>query len=117
MTRSPRGRVVALSSESSLVELLDTLLADSNDYDVFVVESLPRGYSRIKQVRPDLIVLFMTIDDVPGCQLLSMLALDREVSGIPIVPFVTTPGSRLDEEVTTKVPRRSSREVLATHVH
>jgi hypothetical protein len=89
MAHSPRSVVVAVSEDSRRAELLEALLGDSNDFDVFFMEPLAHGYSRIKQLRPDLIVISMATDDSAACQLLSMLAIDREVSGIPIVPFVS----------------------------
>jgi hypothetical protein len=49
------------------------------------VESIERGYSRIKQIVPDSIVVFVGIDDVPACQLLAMLKLDRETCTIPLL--------------------------------
>jgi hypothetical protein len=53
------------------------------------VESFLRGYSRIKESRPNLVIVFATIDDPGACQLLSMLTMDRDVNGIPIVACVT----------------------------
>jgi hypothetical protein len=74
-------------------------LADDNDDDVVVVESIARGYSCIKQVVPDLIVVLLEIDDVAACRLLSMLTSDREMSGIPVVTFTTGRRARELEEI------------------
>jgi CheY-like chemotaxis protein len=49
------------------------------------MESFDGGYSRIKQLTPDLIIMFVEMDDVAGCQLLSMLAFDKQLAGIPLV--------------------------------
>ena len=48
--------VVAVSRNPERAALLDPLLVDANDYDVIVLGSLTHGYSRIKQVQPDLIL-------------------------------------------------------------
>ncbi len=71
----------------------------TNDYDVIVVESIACGYSRIKQVTPDLVVL-LEIDDFAACQLLSMLKVDRDVSRIPVVTCATrSKESELEDEI------------------
>ena len=59
------------------------------DHDVVLVEPTSHAYSHIKHIRPDLVILCMASDDSAGCQLLSMLTLDRETSRIPVVTHVT----------------------------
>ena len=75
--------IVAVSGNPNREELVDALLADASCYDVIFVESIARGYSRIKELAPDLIVLLLDFDDVPGWQLLSMLKADADVADIP----------------------------------
>ena len=53
-----------------------------------LVEPTSHAYSHIKHIRPDLVILCMASDDSAGCQLLSMLTLDRETSRIPVVTHV-----------------------------
>ena len=89
MSTSP-STVVAVSNDALRPELLDRLFVDDNDYDVIVVESIERAYSRIRQVQPHAVVVFMNIDDVDACQLLSMLHMDHELRGISVVPLTTT---------------------------
>ena len=90
MTTSPLS-VVAVSNDALRPELLDRLLIDDNDFNVIVVESIEGAYSRITQAQPDVVVVFMNIDDVDGCQLLSMLHLDRGLRGISVVTCATRP--------------------------
>jgi len=78
MSHPPRS-IVALSRDPERAELLDAL-ADAGDYDVIFVESVAHGYSRIKQVMPDLIIVYVDIEDVAVCQLLSMLSIDDDLS-------------------------------------
>ncbi len=81
------------------VEHLCDLLVDASNFDVIVMESIAGAYSRIKQVTPDFVVVLMTIDDVAGCQLLSMLKIDRDLSGIPLVICATQGGeSELEDD-------------------
>ncbi len=90
MSTSPSS-VVAVSNDALRPELLDRLFVDDNDYDVIVVESIERAYSRIRQVQPTAVVVFMNIDDVDACRLLSMLHLDHELRGISVVPLTASP--------------------------
>jgi DNA-binding NarL/FixJ family response regulator len=90
MTTSPLS-VVAVSNDALRPELLDRLLSDDNDFNVIVVESIERAYSRIRQVHPAAVVVFMNIDDVEACQLLSMLQIDRELRGMSVLSCTTSP--------------------------
>jgi DNA-binding NarL/FixJ family response regulator len=90
MNRSPLS-VVAVSNDALRPELLDRLLVDDNDCDVIVIESIAGGYSRIRELQPHVVVLFMEIDDVDGCQLLSMLHTDRALRGTSVVTCTTGP--------------------------
>ena len=47
-------------------------------------------------MKPNLVVLCVRIDDADGFQVLSMLTLDEETRGIPVITFTTQ--SRHDEE-------------------
>jgi hypothetical protein len=60
----PLRSVVVVGGQQQRIENLCDLLVDSNDYDVIVMESIARGYSRIKQVTPDFVIVLMKIDDV-----------------------------------------------------
>jgi DNA-binding response OmpR family regulator len=116
MTRSCR-RVVAVSGHPQRAELLDALLIDANEYDVVFVESIVHGYSRIKQEMPDLIIVYCAIDDVDACRLLSMLQIDGDVSGTPVV---TCAGRREEpefDEIIAELDRNSSRQRLVLQMH
>jgi PleD family two-component response regulator len=87
-----------LSSGSSIVvicrgprreELMDELLADPRDFDMTFVESIARGFARIRELRPDLVVVFTAVNDDDSFHLLSMLAIDRETRGIPVVTYAS----------------------------
>jgi len=111
MTRSRRSSVVAVSGDSRRAELLEVLSADPHDFDVVFVESIARGYARIKELRPDIVIIFMAIDDVAACQLLSLLSLDRSVSGIPVVMCITGRSSAIVEPIHPGIETMLSRDL------
>jgi CheY-like chemotaxis protein len=88
---TPSLKVVAVSDDALRSELLDALLVDESDLNVVVVESIPHAYSRIRQIKPDVVVVYMGHDDLSACQLLSMLKIDRTLRGIPVVTCATGP--------------------------
>ena len=89
MTNRPLRSVVAVSGDPQRAELMDMLLADANLRDIVFVESIARGYSRIKELTPDVVVVLLGDDAAPACQLLSMLNMDRDTSHIPVVTWMT----------------------------
>src|SRR5262245_49109912 len=82
-------KIVAVSNEQCRPELMTALVPDDAGCDVVYVESIERGYSRIKHIVPDSIVVLVGIDDVPACQLLSMLKLDGDTCAIPLYAVMT----------------------------
>ena len=96
----PALSIVAVSNDALRPELLDRLLVDDNNINVIVVESIERAYSRIRQLQPDVVVVFMNIDDADACQLLSMLHSDRRLRGVNVVTCTTGP----DVGATHRVP-------------
>ena len=53
--------------------------------DVVFMASMAHGYSQVRSVSPDLVVLCLSADDEAGYRVLSMLKLDSQTSGIPVV--------------------------------
>ena len=90
MSRSPLS-VLAVSNDALRSELIAKLMVDDNNCDVIVVESIRRAYSRIREVHPNIVVLFMEIDDVDACHLLSMLSMDRALRSVCVVTCTTGP--------------------------
>src|SRR6476660_9180137 len=82
--KSAPQQVVVVSKQSQINGLLETVL-DAGQYDVVFVESTDHAYSHIKRLSPNLIIVCLDIDDIEGFQVLSMLKLDGETRGIPVV--------------------------------
>jgi CheY-like chemotaxis protein len=93
-------QVVVVSKESQVNGLLETVL-DAGQYDVVFVESTEHAYSHIKRLSPNLIIVCLDIDDLAGFQVLSMLKLDNETKGIPVV---TCSVSARDEDIRDETP-------------
>ncbi len=82
--RTASQQVVVVSKQSQLNGLLETVL-DAGHYDVVFMESTDHAYSHIKRLTPHLIIVCLDIDDLDGFQVLSMLKLDPDTRGIPVV--------------------------------
>jgi two-component system phosphate regulon response regulator PhoB len=84
----PVQRVVVVNGNTDVMELLEGML-DAGRYDMVFVESSERAYTRIKQTRPNLIILCTRIDRLDGFQLLTMLKLDTDTCDIPVLTYTT----------------------------
>jgi PleD family two-component response regulator len=90
-------RVVIVNGSPEMLEMLEAVL-DAGHYDVVFVESSQHAYSQIKRVQPNLVVLCVRTDDADGFQVLTMLKLDEETRGIPVVTYTAeSDGDRSDE--------------------
>jgi len=112
-TRAPMAgksaqQVVVVSKQSHLNGLLETVL-DAGQYDVVFVESTEHAYSHIKRLSPHLIIVCLDIDDIDGFQVLSMLKLDSETKGIPVVTCTVTS----DDDVAPDEPAEPPDDVFS----
>jgi PleD family two-component response regulator len=79
-------KVVIVNGSPEMLDMLESVL-DAGHYDVVFVESSEHAYSQIKRVQPNLVVLCVRIDDADGFQVLSMLKLDKDTRGIPVLTY------------------------------
>jgi PleD family two-component response regulator len=79
-------KVVVVNGSHEILELLESVL-DAGHYDVVFVAESERAFTQIKQNRPNLVILCITIDDPISFQVLSMLKLDKDTEHIPILTY------------------------------
>ena len=87
-TTAASQKVVIVNGHPDILGLLETAL-DAGHYDVVFVEDSDHAYSQIKRVMPNLVILCVRIEDPDGFQVLSMLKLDEETRGIPVLTYTT----------------------------
>jgi PleD family two-component response regulator len=91
-------KVVIVNGSADVLDLLETALA-AGHYDVVFVESAEHAYSQIKRVKPHLVILCVSVENLDGLQVLSMLKLDDETRDIPVLTYTTErEGQDADEE-------------------
>ena len=90
-------KVVIVNGSPEMLETLETVL-DAGHYDVVFVESSEHAYSQIKRVQPNLVVLCVRTDEADGFQVLSMLKLDAETRGIPVLTYTSEHNGEQSEE-------------------
>ena len=61
---------------------------DGRAYDVEFVDADDEPYATIAALKPDIIVVSLELGDEAGFQLLTMLRLDPETAGIPVLSYV-----------------------------
>jgi PleD family two-component response regulator len=79
-------KVVIVNGNAEILDLFETVL-EARHYDIVFVESSERAYSQIKRVQPNLVILCVRIDDDQTFRVLSMLKLDEETRGIPVLTY------------------------------
>ena len=67
-------------------------------FSPMLLSPLSQAYAQIKRWHPSLIVICTNLDDVEGCQLLTMLTVDPDTRRIPVL-ILTTPDDPEDWEV------------------
>src|SRR5436189_2661113 len=96
-------KVVIVNGSTEILELLESVL-EAGHYDIVFVESSEHAYSQIKRVKPNLVILCVRIEDLDGFQVLSMLKLDDETRGIPVLTYTTEYEGQLPEEKSASEP-------------
>jgi len=115
--RRPIRCVVAVGGDPQRASLVDALMAEEALRDVVWVESIACGYSRIKQLVPDVVVLLLDEDAEPGCQLLSMLKMDDDTCLIPVVTWLMRREVDEFEDLLAQVGQDSPLHALAMRMH
>jgi PleD family two-component response regulator len=101
-------KVVIVNGSAAVLELVETVL-EAGHYDVVFVESSAHAYSQIKRVLPNLVILCVHVDDHEALQVLSMLKLDDETRGIPVLTYATEQDDPQSEE---EAPDTSAAEMF-----
>jgi PleD family two-component response regulator len=83
---TPAQKVVVVNGNTDVLGMLETVL-DAGRYDMVFVESGDRAYSQIKKVQPHLVILCTRLDQLDGFQLLTMLKLDPDTRGLPVLTY------------------------------
>lgn len=96
---APVQKVVIVNGSTDVLSTLEAVL-EAGRYDMVFVESAKYGYSNIKKVRPNLVILCTSLDELDGFQLLTMLKLDAETRTIPVLTYTMEgDGQDADAEV------------------
>ncbi len=107
-TKGTNGRrltIVAVSDSALRSELLEALTIYDGPCDDIFVEPFSGAYWRIRQVMPDLVIIFTEIDDTSACQLMTLLHTDVDLRRIAVETCATC-----DERTSVHIVRGRDRE-------
>jgi hypothetical protein len=90
-TRATRTAVVVTSHPER--HAFDIVM-DSPDIDVALFETAASAYTRIKEVMPSVVIVYLSFDRATEFLLLTMLKLDRETATIPVWTFADVHDAR-----------------------
>jgi len=83
---TPVQKVVVVDGSLDMLGGLEMML-HARRYQMLFAQSSDLAYSQIKKVRPNLVVLCGGIEELDGSQLLTMLKLDPDTRGIPMLSY------------------------------
>ncbi len=116
--------VLCVDDDLEILQALEALLGDAG-YDVMVAESGERALRVISTVRPDLLLLDVSMTEVDGYQVCATLQQSKELSYLPVV-LLGSPEEGIDtvravalgavECLTKPVPDAELLERVAAHV-
>jgi len=107
---TPVQKVVVVDGNAEVLGMLEAVL-DAGRYDMVFVESSNHAYSQIRKVTPNLVIVCANVELTQGFQLLTMLKLDPETRGIPVLTY-TTEGESEDFEATMSQLAEEEEELL-----
>ena len=85
---TPIRKVVVVNDGSDALGMLDAVL-DAGRYEMVLVESNDHAYSQVKKELPNLVIFCPRVGNIEEFQLLTMLKLDPETRGIPVLADTT----------------------------
>ena len=86
-TTTPVQKVVVVDGGIEMLGGLEAML-HAQRYQMVFAQSNDLAYSQIKKARPNLVVLCGGIEQVESSQLMTMLKLDPDTRGIPLVTYI-----------------------------
>lgn len=84
---APVQKVVVVDGGIEMLGGLEAML-QARRYQMLFAQSSDLAYSQIKKARPNLVVLCGGIEQLEASQLLTMLKLDPDTRGIPLLTYV-----------------------------
>lgn len=81
---APRARILLVEDEASLIELLDLVLSNCG-YKISSVTDGSQVLDRVRQEKPDLIILDIMLPKLNGFEVCQRIKTDPELKHIPIL--------------------------------
>ena len=84
--KSGRQRALVVNDTQEILELFEEIL-EGMGFEVVLMSYAPRELDRVREVKPDLVILDFLMGDreLLGWQLLQKLKMDRRTDSIPII--------------------------------
>lgn len=86
-TATPVQKVVVVDGGIEMLGGLEAML-HAQRYQMVFAQSNDLAYSQIKKAQPNLVVLCGGIEQLESSQLMTMLKLDPDTRGIPLVTYI-----------------------------
>ncbi len=77
-------KLLVIDDEADLLEVLDTWL-ESCGYEVSTAKDGMEGLARAKEIKPDLVILDISMPKMDGFEVLSLIRADAQTASTPVV--------------------------------
>ena len=84
----PKKKILVIDDETSITRLLKFILEKSDTYTVDCENLGVNALKKIKDVRPDLLILDVNLPDLSGGEIASLIQQDPSLEKLPII-FLT----------------------------
>ena len=92
-----KKKILMIDDETEYTSITKIYLEDAAEFDVYVVNRGSEGYPKAKEVKPDIILLDISMPDVSGYDVAKQLEADAELKDIPVI-FFTGVYQEIDEK-------------------
>jgi two-component system, OmpR family, alkaline phosphatase synthesis response regulator PhoP len=97
-------KILVIEDEKILLELLEKRLTQEG-YEIEIAENGVEGLEKIKQNKPDLILLDIVMPKMGGFEVMKELQKDKEFSQIPII-IISNSGQPVEIDLAQKLGAR-----------
>jgi type II secretory ATPase GspE/PulE/Tfp pilus assembly ATPase PilB-like protein/DNA-binding response OmpR family regulator len=87
MNKDPRAPIVYIDDNQDMLKLVERILSDEG-YEIITAISPSEGIDKVKEEKPDVVLLDINMPSMDGYKVCSVLQEDKETSFIPVI-FLT----------------------------
>jgi two-component system response regulator VicR len=110
-----KKKIIVIEDEMDIAELVKLVL-ETEDFEVQTVLDAPAAYDRVKEYKPDAILLDLSMPKMNGWEVLKKIRSDPEFAHLPIA-ILTAKTQAFDEMVGLHITKPFGKQELINKTH